>query len=300
MAELTVTLDGVHGDVKLNLTTPEGVQNLKFRWYKADDESTGFISNVTQSPIPVTELAAEMMLKLIVASLVKTMNVTAGSLKVFNHLGEQLDDIEFMPPTFDGKEAEIQKFVAQQDSLKNLYSAYEEGHQLNAELLAACEQADILDDFLSLVRFQLTKVVFTFSTPKGEKLRAVFSIAFNRGKEERRKTTFIDCIAWGKRGSILESFKKGSGVSVSGDLETDTWEDKEGNKQSRLRLNITTITATTSNRRDAEGAGEEAGEAQPAVAGKGSGSGRAPATSGKGAQSARGGKSDGEEANIPF
>ena len=166
MAELTVTLDGVHGDVKMNLTTPNGVQNLKFRWYKADDESTGFVSNVTQSPIPVTELAAEMMLKLIVASLIKVMDVTPGSLKVFNHLGEQLDDIEFMPPTFDGKESEIQKFVAQQDSLKNLYSAYEEGQQLNAELLAACEQSDVLDDFLSLVRFQLTKVVFTFSTPK--------------------------------------------------------------------------------------------------------------------------------------
>jgi len=166
MAELTVTLDGVHGDVKMNLTTPNGVQNLRFRWYKADDESTGFTSNVTQSPIPVTELAAEMMLKLIVASLIKVMDVTPGSLKVFNHLGEQLDDIEFMPPTFDGKEAEIQKFVAQQDSLKNLYSAYEEEQQLNSGLLSACEQADVLDDFLSLVQFQLTKVVFTFSTPK--------------------------------------------------------------------------------------------------------------------------------------
>lgn len=166
MAELTVTLDGVHGDVKMNLTTPNGVQNLRFRWYKADDESTGFTSNVTQSPIPVTELAAEMMLKLIVASLIKVMDVTPGSLKVFNHLGEQLDDIEFMPPTFDGKEAEIQKFVAQQDSLKNLYSAYEEEQQLNSGLLSACEQADVLDDFLSLVQFQLAKVVFTFSTPK--------------------------------------------------------------------------------------------------------------------------------------
>ena len=166
MAELTVILDGVHGDVKMNLTTPNGVQNLKFRWYKTDDESTGFTSNVTQSPIPVTELAAELMLKLIVASLIKVMDVTPGNLKVFNHLGEQLDDIEFMPPTFDGKESEIQKFVAQQDSLKNLYSAYEEGQQLNPELLAACEQSDVLEDFLSLVRFQLTKVVFTFSTPK--------------------------------------------------------------------------------------------------------------------------------------
>ncbi len=166
MAELIVTLDGVRGDVKIVLTSPEGQQNLKFRWYRAEDDSTGFISNVTQSPIPVTELAAEMMIKLIVTSLIKVMDVVPGGIKVFNHLGEQLDEIEFMPPTFDGKEAEIQKFVARQDSLKNLYSAYEEDQQLNSELLAACEHADVLDDFLSLVQFQLTKVVFTFSTPK--------------------------------------------------------------------------------------------------------------------------------------
>ena len=154
-----------------------------------------------------------------------------------------------------------------------------------------------MDNGVAFVTGRLTRDPQFFG--EGEKRRVVFSIAFNRGKEERRKTTFIDCIAWGRRADILESFQKGSGVSVSGDLETDTWEDKEGNKQSRLRLNITTITATTSNRRDAEGAGEEAGEAQPAAAGKSSG--RAPATSGKGAQGARGGKSgEGEEANIPF
>jgi hypothetical protein len=166
MAELTVTLDGVRGDIKMMLTTPEGPQILKFKWYKADDESTGFLCNVTQSPIPVTELAAEMMLRLIVASLIKMVGVDAGGLKVFNHLGEQLEDIEFMPPTFDGKEADIQRFVARQDSLKNLYSSYEEGQQLDSELLAACEQTDVLDDFLSLIQFQLTKIVFTFSTPK--------------------------------------------------------------------------------------------------------------------------------------
>jgi len=166
MAELTVTLDGVRGDVKMTLTTPEGQQVLKFKWYKADDESTGFLCNVTQSPIPVTELAAEMMLRLIVASLIKVIGVDSGGLKVFNHLGEQLEDIEFMPPTFDGKENDIQRFVARQDSLKNLYSSYEEGQQLDSELLSACEQTDVLDDFLSLIQFQLTKVVFTFSTPK--------------------------------------------------------------------------------------------------------------------------------------
>ena len=157
MTELTITLDGVRGDVKLLLTKPDGYQqNVKLRWYKADDESTGFITNVTQGPIQITELAAELMIKIIAASMIKVFDVTPGDVKVFNHLGEQLDDVEFMPPTFDGKEVEIQKFVARQDSLRNLYSSYEEDYQLNSDLLAACEQADVLDDFLSLVQFQLS------------------------------------------------------------------------------------------------------------------------------------------------
>ncbi len=156
-----------------------------------------------------------------------------------------------------------------------------------------------MDNGVAFVTGRLTRDPQFFG--EGEKRRVVFSIAFNRGKEENRKTTFIDCIAWGRRADILESFKKGNGVSVSGDLETDTWEDKEGQQRSRLRLNITTITATTSNRRNTEGgAGEEsAEEVQPVAAGKSAG--RAPAASSKGTQGARGGKStDGEEANIPF
>lgn len=166
MTELTVTLDGIKGEVKMVVLKSDVQQTIKLKWYMADDESTGFITNVTQGPIPVTELAAEIMIRIIIASIIKVFLIQPGTVSIFNHLGEQLDDIEFMPPTFDGKEAEIQKFVAKQDSLKNLYSSYEDGYQIDSELLSACDQADVLDDFLSLVQFQLSRVAFTFSTPK--------------------------------------------------------------------------------------------------------------------------------------
>ena len=166
MTELTIALDGIRGEVKMTITRPTDTQVLKFRWYKAEDDSTGFISSVVKSPIPVTELAAEMMLKIVVSSLLKVLDVAPGTVKYFNHLGEQLSEIEFMPPTFDGKEADIQKFVAQQDSLKNLYLSYEEDQQLSSDLLAACEQSGVLEDFLSLVQLQLSRIAFTFSSPK--------------------------------------------------------------------------------------------------------------------------------------
>jgi len=134
-----------------------------------------------------------------------------------------------------------------------------------------------MDNGVAFVTGRLTRDPQFFG--EDEKRRAVFTVAFIRGTDERRKTSFVDCIAWGRRADILESFAKGSGVTVSGDLETDSWE-KDGQKHSRLRLNITTITATTSNRRSDDG-DAEAGEARAVPAGK------------------RGG-SDEDSADIPF
>jgi len=79
---------------------------------------------------------------------------------------------------------------------------------------------------------------------EGDIRRAVFTVAFNRGRDERRKSTFVDCIAWGKRAGLLELFSKGQGISVQGQLETDSWETKEGAKRSKLRVNVNLITRT--------------------------------------------------------
>ena len=83
----------------------------------------------------------------------------------------------------------------------------------------------------------------------GDKQRAVFSIAYNRGREEKRKANFIDCIAWGKRADIMRDFTKGMGIFVTGDLEQDSYENKEGVRVSRVQVNVSSITATTSTRR---------------------------------------------------
>ncbi len=143
-----------------------------------------------------------------------------------------------------------------------------------------------MDNGVAFVTGRLTRDPQFFG--EGEKRRVVFSVAFNRGKEERRKTTFVDCIAWGKRADILESFAKGSGVSLSGDLETDTWEDKEGQKHSRLRLNVSTITATTSNRNREEETTEEAPQEQAAAT--------APQRTGRGGKTGK----NSESADLPF
>jgi len=79
--------------------------------------------------------------------------------------------------------------------------------------------------------------------------RALFSIASNRGRGDNRKASFFDCIAWGKRADIMSDFSKGAGIFVTGDLEQDTYQNKDGQTRHRIQVNISSITATTSLRR---------------------------------------------------
>jgi len=95
---------------------------------------------------------------------------------------------------------------------------------------------------------------------EGEKQRALFSIASNRGRGDNRKASFFDCIAWGKRADIMRDFSKGAGIFVTGDLEQDTYETKEGQKRNRVQVNVSSITATTSLRRSDESRVEGGGE----------------------------------------
>ncbi len=84
----------------------------------------------------------------------------------------------------------------------------------------------------------------------GDSQRAIFSVAYNRGVGEKRKSNFLDCIAWGKRADIMRDFSKGSGIFITGDIEQDTYTTKDGQKRNRVQINVSSITATTSIRRN--------------------------------------------------
>lgn len=61
-----------------------------------------------------------------------------------------------------------------------------------------------------------------------------FTLAVNRdysGKDEDRKTDFIDCIAWKGTGEFISKyFTKGQMMAVAGSLQIRDWTDKDGNK----------------------------------------------------------------------
>ena len=69
-----------------------------------------------------------------------------------------------------------------------------------------------------------------------------FTVAVNRNYKDgsggnKEQVSFIDCSAWGRSGEIIAQYaKKGSGILVSGRIEQRSWEDKEGQKRSRVEI----------------------------------------------------------------
>ena len=95
-----------------------------------------------------------------------------------------------------------------------------------------------------------SKAIITGNLTRDPELRSTtngasvcsFSVAVNRvyrdtSGEQKEDVSFIDCSAWGKLGEMISQYaKKGTGVLVSGRLSQRSWEDKDGNKRSRVEI----------------------------------------------------------------
>ena len=80
------------------------------------------------------------------------------------------------------------------------------------------------------------------TTPNGQNVTN-FSLAVNRtwrgnDGEQQEAVSYIDCVAWGKAGEILNQYlNKGSAVLVSGRLDQRSWDDKDsGQKRSKIEV----------------------------------------------------------------
>jgi len=169
MTTITATIDGIHGTAKIAIVDDKEKQVVDLRWCLFDDNeedrSTGFLTSFSEGPILVTEIAAEQFLRMVVSSLVRTFEVKPGDLTIINHTGESIPDVQFLPPTFKGNEADIQMFVAQQDSLLKLHSMYEGYGRLTSELINVATEDGIVDDFLSLVQIRASGTFLAVKKP---------------------------------------------------------------------------------------------------------------------------------------
>jgi len=75
-------------------------------------------------------------------------------------------------------------------------------------------------------------------TNKGTAL-ANFSIAVNRKKGEEESVSYFDCTAWGTLAQgISDNLRKGQRVIITGNLNQDRYENKEGKTVSKVILTV--------------------------------------------------------------
>lgn len=100
-------------------------------------------------------------------------------------------------------------------------------------------------------------------TPKGQSV-VEFSIAVTKrwtteGGEQKERTSFIGCLIWGKRGEAFAKYhRKGAKALIRGEMVQESWEDKDGKKQSKTRVEVTDWEFATQNKAPEESAGEPA------------------------------------------
>lgn len=78
----------------------------------------------------------------------------------------------------------------------------------------------------------LTKPADLKFTPGTGYAVATFTLAINEGWGEKKKTNYINCVAWRKTAENLANYTdKGSKVAVEGRIETRSYDAKDGTKR---------------------------------------------------------------------
>ena len=71
---------------------------------------------------------------------------------------------------------------------------------------------------------------------KSGKAVATFTVAasntyIDSNNETKEQTAFINCVAWGKQGELLQQYRKGNRLFVEGRLQTRSYETQDGQKR---------------------------------------------------------------------
>ena len=116
----------------------------------------------------------------------------------------------------------------------------------------------------AIITGNLTRDPELRTTPNGSSVCS-FSVAVNRvyrdsNGTQQESVSFIDCSAWGRLGEMINQYaKKGTGVLVSGRLDQRSWEDKNGQKRSRVEIVVEDFNFTGPANNDRSGGGYNGG-----------------------------------------
>jgi single-strand DNA-binding protein len=154
-----------------------------------------------------------------------------------------------------------------------------------------------------LLMGNITRDIELKQTPSNQSV-ATIGLAVNRrfktkDGEDREEVTFVDCEAWGRTAEVIHQyFGKGKPIFVEGRLKLDQWEDKEGKKQSRLRVVIEEFQFVES--KGGGGGGGGGGESSGRSSGRGDWNSGGSRSSGRGSSSQQTQHQTVAEDDIPF
>lgn len=101
---------------------------------------------------------------------------------------------------------------------------------------------------------RLTKKPELRESDSGTK-QTTFTLAVNRIKEG---ADFISCVAWNKTAELIEKYMdKGRELGIEGRIQTNSYEDKEGNRKYVTNVAVDNITFIGSKSDDKEAKKEE-------------------------------------------
>lgn len=100
---------------------------------------------------------------------------------------------------------------------------------------------------------RLTRDPQARATPSGQSI-CNFTIAISEKYKDKERTTYLDCEAWGRVGEVIAEYQsKGDQVGLSGSLQLDQWDDKDGNKRSKIKLRVERMTMLQKAKSDSGG-----------------------------------------------
>lgn len=66
-----------------------------------------------------------------------------------------------------------------------------------------------------------------------------FRVAWSRKYKEQEVKLFLPCTAWGSTAEIVQNhFSKGKEIVLEGELQTNAWQDQNGNRRSNTELSV--------------------------------------------------------------
>lgn len=103
------------------------------------------------------------------------------------------------------------------------------------------------------------------ATPSGTAV-CQFGLAVNRiynnsNGERQEETTFVDVEAWGRQAETISKYvNKGNPLFIEGRLKLDSWENKEGEKRSKMKVVLENMQLISQR---GEGGGSNPSSAEP-------------------------------------